>query len=278
MGLALGAGSSAGQVYEQVRGLSNFTIDFTSGQVVEGAASRGSFSGPAYSNINPAPTIFTRNRILTGALAQPVGTQVVMGDNAVLAAGAAGSLVSEVSFSVVNGNGGTTGGVPNPVVNVGANEVEAVVGIWNNPGAPNTFSPLEAAPALGLFSVALPALNSLFGGTFTVSGLEGLGINVTGSVFVGVFFRDAAGDLVNRANEASFYGQLLSNQAATVGSSDGATFFRERIGDGVGPADGLFGFAPPTVSNFQFEIVTVPAPASAALLGLGGLMASRRRR
>lgn len=269
-GLASGAAAS----FETAISTGVAQLNYGTGEWSYGVGGSEAINGTTYSNVNVATTTFTRNRITAGALAQPAGTTVIMGDSVNQVAGAAGGIIDEIRFSVVNGNSAAAGNVQN----VPAGEVQAVVAFWNNPGALNGTIVWETAPLLGAIAIDLPQLNSLFGGTYTVSGLSGLNIAVTQNMFMGVFFRDNAALPGNFALAASNYGQLVSNQGATIGASDNATFFRDRLGDGVGAADGLFGFAAPTVSNFNYEIKTIPTPGALAVLGLGGLVAGRRRR
>jgi len=226
----------------------------------------------AYSNINPASTAFTRNFGVNTP-----GTRWIMGDDLQNLNLSGGTVLDQMTFSVVNGNStaATGGGV---AINVPANQLIATVSIWAllpgdfAPTAPN----FETRVPLASFSVALPALNSLTFTNLTVSGLSSLNANLPANVWAGIVFDDNPLDPGDFSARAFRYGQVVSNQAATVGSSDGAFFFRDQI-NGVADAGG-FQFSPPTISNFTYEIQTVPAPGAAGLIGLGLFAATRRRR
>lgn len=226
----------------------------------------------AYTNVNLASTSFTRN---FGT--NTPGTRWIMGDDLQSLNLTGGTLLDEMTFSVVNGNSAsaTGGGV---AINVPANQLIATVAIWSilpgdfAPTAPN----FETRAPLGSFSVALPALNSLTFTNLTVTGLASLNINLTANVWAGVVFDDNPLDAGDFSSRAFRYGQVISNQAATVGFSDGAFFFRDQI-NGIADAGG-FQFAAPTISNFTFDLQTVPTPGAACLLGFGALAATRRRR
>jgi len=68
-----------------------------------------------------------------------------------------------------------------------------------------------------------------------------------------------------------------TNFASASGDAGSITFAvsaGDSFGFGVETVDGIFGPGVVNISNFRF----IPAPSSLALLGLGGLVASRRRR
>lgn len=234
--------------------------------------SEGERATAAYTNINLATTTFTRS-----FNTNTPGTSWLMGDDLQNLNLTGGSILDELTFSVVNGTGtGAAGG--GVAINVAASAILADIFLWDilptdfNPTAPN----FETKPLLGSLSVPLPALNSLQGSNFTLTGLGNLNINVgSGAIFAAVLFRDnpaVPGD----ATAAAFrYGQLVANQQATVGASANF-FFRDQV-NGLADAAGL-SFNPPLISNFNWAISTIPAPGAVAAFGLAGLAAARRRR
>lgn len=236
------------------------------------AQSAGERATAAYTNINLATTNFARN-----FSTNTPGTSWIMGDDLQNLNLTGGSIIDEVTFSVVNGasTSAVGGGV---AINVAANAILADVFFWDilasdfNPTAPN----FETKPLLGSITVALPALNSLQGSNFTITGLAAQNINVgSGAVFAGVLFRDNPSVASDDSAAAFRYGQLLANQPATVGTSANF-FFRDQIN---GAADALGqAFNAPIVSNFNWSISTIPAPGAVAAFGLAGLAAARRRR
>ncbi len=81
---------------------------------------------------------------------------------------------------------------------------------------------------------------------------------------------DTGGYLLN-----GVYTQLAANNSQGSGSVSIPVLAGDIIGYRVFSADGVFGPGTLTVKNFS---APVPAPASLALLGMGGLLAARRRR
>ncbi len=71
------------------------------------------------------------------------------------------------------------------------------------------------------------------------------------------------------------YNQLAANNAQGGGSVSVPVAAGDIIGFRVFSVDGVFGPGTLSVSNFT---APVPAPGSLALLGMGGLIAARRRR
>lgn len=81
---------------------------------------------------------------------------------------------------------------------------------------------------------------------------------------------DTGGYLLN-----GVYNQLAANNAQGGGSVSVPVAAGDIIGFRVFSVDGVFGPGTLSVSNFT---APVPAPGSLALLGMGGLIAARRRR
>ena len=78
-------------------------------------------------------------------------------------------------------------------------------------------------------------------------------------------------------------GAFFEDQGASLAGSSADGFWANSSADGkVQAADGPITFAAPNVAKSNVFLIinatAVPAPASAALLGLGGLVAARRRR
>jgi len=109
---------------------------------------------------------------------------------------------------------------------------------------------------LGTFSV----------GTLNSGDISGLGAflpeDPAGFTWMGVTFTNAVGVANADVGQAIF-------DPPTIGAS-GDLFFLDSFG--------FAGFGGDPVANFGNAITTVPAPSAFALLGLGGLVASRRRR
>jgi len=110
----------------------------------------------------------------------------------------------------------------------------------------------------GLGSLGVVTLNS--------GDLTGLGISLpegpAGFTWMGVTFTNAVGVANADVGQGIF-------DPPTVGAS-GDVFFLDSFG--------LAGFGGDPVANFGNALATVPAPGAFALFGLGGLVASRRRR
>lgn len=154
-------------------------------------------------------------------------------------------------------------------------------GVFNSSGSGNA-NPLNAATVdinffrasdssfIGGLGVNIaPSLAPGFFSTFTVSGLEGLGINLdTTEVIMTQTLR--AGTVTGGTIRAG----VVNLSPVTVGTAADSLFI-----DAADVGGGAAGFY--TIGGAPFFLagqVVVPAPASAALLGLGGLAAIRRRR
>lgn len=111
-------------------------------------------------------------------------------------------------------------------------------------------------------------LNAGFYSIATFTGLAGMGINL-----------DTAGILATQARTAhtgdSIRMGVASLNPVTIGSSPD-TFYKD---DPSSPPAGFYTFSGgATPAQIGYQVVAIPAPGAAALLGLGGLVATRRRR
>ncbi len=127
---------------------------------------------------------------------------------------------------------------------------------------------------IGGFNATLPALNLAAGGSsrisFPAAGLEGLNIFLPQNVLVSlqyntVTFSGTGGSIAN----AGFQTRAPIN----IGSSTDNLF---NVTGGGTPFN--FNGAPLANTGIFIDTNSVPAPGAAALLGLGGLIATRRRR
>lgn len=111
-------------------------------------------------------------------------------------------------------------------------------------------------------------LNAGFFSTVNVTGLEGLGINLDTTNLIVTQRRTASTGAANRLG-------FVSLNPLLAGTSSPSTFYASSTT--VGPA-GFYNLNPAgTQTNPGYRLV-VPTPATAALLGLSGLVATRRRR
>lgn len=110
---------------------------------------------------------------------------------------------------------------------------------------PATFG---SAPTYFDLEIPLPS------GTFSLGGFNNLGFSIETSNF-------------------SYSGQF----GFQVGVSSGPGFITNNASFYNGSSWSLFSFNP-NPAQFAFQVYEVPAPGSAALLGVGGLMVARRRR
>lgn len=225
-------------------------------------------AGAVYSNIDGATYLSAANGGATAGANGSFITQLIADD--VTPFGGAGGSVTEFTFGVSNQNAvavlvrprvrfwfaNGAGGAPGTYYNLPAN-----IGF--------TFAPISILPGQNAFSSPVAP------GTFTVPG---------GTVWAGWTF-----DTVNAAGtgstgvtqaELNNVGQLYGN-APTIGTSADRLWLSNAAGSFFGvanPAGTVFAspFSGNPLGNQFFELI--PSPSSMALLGLGGLMAARRRR
>lgn len=126
---------------------------------------------------------------------------------------------------------------------------------------------------IGGFTVNTGAinLNTGFFTTLNVGGLDGLNIDLdTTDVIV-------TQSVLSRVGAASRLG-LISSNPVSIGSSIAPLYIDAAdVGGGVAGFYNITSGGAPISFNAGYQVV-VPAPASAAMLGLGGLFAARRRR
>jgi len=182
-----------------------------------------------------------------------------------------GAVINTIRFSVANLN----------TVGVSA---RARLRFWNADGAgggPGTYYSTIVGAATAASAVGFTFNPITFGPGVTV--LTG---TFTGSEFaipttkfwVGLTFdNNNGGDQTALFNNM---GQGIFNPV-DLGSSNDEAFQTTGAGSFFGtgnPAGSLFNFNGAPVANFGWEFVAVPTPGASALLGLGGLLAARRRR
>ncbi len=221
-------------------------------------------AGAVYSNIDGA----TYTGVANGN-AQPDGTGAfitsLVADD-ITPFGGAGGAVTQFSFGVSNANtvpvsvrprvrfwfangaGGTPGAYYNQPANVGF-----------------SFNPITIAPGLSSFFSTVAA------GSFNVP---------AGAIWAGWTFDTVGTTLGTTQAQLNNVGQLYGN-APTIGTSADRLFVTNAAGSFFGTAnpvgsDLVSPFQGNPLGNQFFELI--PSPSSVALLGLGGLLAARRRR
>jgi hypothetical protein len=220
--------------------------------------SRSPSPGAGYSNI----TTFTGFVVANGSATVQAGNDItaLLADDCVTIA--PGMNVTQFSFSVGNGNSVTV--TARPRVRFWAND-----GTGGAPGtflAGFTFNPISfTASNVGLFSATIAA-GSLI-------------VPANGVIWAGMTFDDNTGTTGATAAQLNNLGQGTFNPV-DVGSSADRDFLTSAAGSFLvnNPTGAIrpspFGANP--VANYAWEFV--PAPSSLGLLGLGGLLAARRRR
>jgi len=165
-------------------------------------------------------------------------------------------------------------------------------------GATTLYSNIDAGTGYVAFPAAAGALGfddyvSTSASSFNLSSFRFVGGNVNAGTTMNVEFYNAAGDtLVNAFSVAlpsagAFIWNITLNTTFTVDGAgvvqlvsddlSGGQWYLGDAGPTVGSEDVLFGGGGDGVYSHNFELNT-PAPGSVALLGLGGLVATRRRR
>lgn len=256
VGIAAGAsGAMADMVAEQAfySGVS-YSVDMRTGaQVTTGGNSRSDRgTGPVVIQDslpgNPAPAANI-------GFSQASALNPRYGDDYIPIAG--GNL-DQIGISLFNSSS-TASGTPTPIT-------AASVNVWFFDAL--TFTTFGASTPLGNFNAAFNFTSPLNPGFFTtmgVTGIGGLGINVPSTGALMMYQWTVTG--------STRHG-FVSIATPTVGTSGGTDFYMSGSA-----AEGFYNLSgtPTPVVNVSMAWV-VPAPASASLLALGGLVAARRRR
>lgn len=222
---------------------------YSFGQPVEGNQAEAS---AWYSNING----FTGQGFANGGAALQgtnTITRLVMDDITPVG----GGTVNFIRFTVAN-------------FNTAAVSVRARIRFWDDaaglPGTQNpagfSFNPINFAPGVTI-------LTGTLGNALTIPNAK---------FWAGITFDNNSGGTGATLAQMNNIGQGLFNPPA-IGSSGDVAFLTTAAGSFFivnNPAGSTFNFGGTPPANFGWEFV--PAPGSLALLGLGGLFASRRRR
>ena len=208
--------------------------------------------GNATGNVRGGTTVFTNLQagFTANAAFSSTDLTAVFGDQ--LATVGTGRL-QEFSFTLFNS--GTSAGV--------LNSAEVAI---------NFFRASDSS-LIGGFNVNTGAINlgTGFFTTLNVTGLDGLNINLDTTDII------VTQSVLSLVGSASRLG-LVSANPVSIGSSVPALYIdASTVGGGVAGFYNITSGGTPISFNAGYQVV-VPTPASAALLGLGGLVASRRRR
>lgn len=219
------------------------------GQPVEGTMAQ---AGSWYSNIDG----FTGQGFAHGGAALQgtnTITRLVMDDITPVA----GGTVNYIRFSVAN-------------FNTVAVSVRARIRFWDDAGGlPGNQNPAGFSFNPFSFGPGVTILTGTLGGALTVPNAK---------FWAGMTFDNNSGGTGATLAQMNNFGQGLFNPPA-IGSSGDVAFETTAAGSFFivnNPPGSTFNFGGAPVANFGWEFV--PAPSSLALLGLGGLVASRRRR
>lgn len=172
----------------------------------------------------------------------------------------AGGNLDQIGISLFNSSS-TASGTPTPIT-------AASLNVWFFDSA--TFTTFAGSTALGTFNATFnfgaTPLNPGFFTTLGVTGIGGLGINLPATSTLMLYQWNVTG--------SARHG-FASLATPNIGTTGGTDFYLQSSTQ----AEGFFNLAgTPTPSvNVAMQWV-VPAPASASLLALGGLVAARRRR
>lgn len=227
-----------GIVPETAQYAGSITIDIRTGQVTAGSTRAGT---TRYDNTATPATVATSSTNLS----------TIWGDECFTTG--TGTL-DEFSCSIYNSSSSAT-----PMVSTGLS-----VGF-------NAMSGGVIGAAIGGFNGTVTFTSPLSPGFFTIvtfTGLSGLGtpINLsTTDVLVAQQLSSTVGS--TRAG-------IACSSPVSIGSSP-TTFYKN---DPSSPPAGFYTFGATTPGDPMYKIVTIPASGSLALIGLGGLVAGRRRR
>jgi hypothetical protein len=217
--------------------------------------------GAGYSNIDN----FTGGAYAAGGAAGGI-TKMIMDDCVFAGPLLTGQQIQTVRFSVFNGNAGTVA-------------TRARIRFWfadGAGGAPGTYYNLPGAVGFTFNAFSFAS------GVTILTGNLGAGLNFASpapgmTLWAGMTF-DNVGTATTNAQLDNF-GMGIHNPPI-IGSSSNNFFQTTNPGsffNVANPAGAITSFNDGTAGNFGWEFV-VPAPSSLALLGLGGLVAGRRRR
>lgn len=168
----------------------------------------------------------------------------------------------------------------NTVRGIGA----TLTSLSNSSNAAGSYGPLTAGGDAGIASVNIGdnghIINATSAVTVNAGGISGLGIiaagplSGSGGLTSGITADQATDALAILWTPSNYSARTVSfNSAAAGAAGDNFLWVRQGTSGSVGIAVNA------TVSgSSSFSVNIVPAPASAALLGLGGLVAARRRR
>jgi uncharacterized protein (TIGR03382 family) len=247
--LAVVAGAASGAWGDIVVSDAHLIANFPLGQSVQLGGFADAGANALYSNIDN----FTAGAVYPGGAAlSPLTTNVIMDDVNMTAA--TNGPAAKVTFSVANAN-------------TVATSARIRIRFWDNSGtgggpgvlvAAFSFNPIAFAPGGSLFffnpNVALPQnmwIGSFFdnsGTTATAADLNNLGVLTFNPPVIGT------------SGDQDF---LTAAPSTAPGSNPAGTIRPSPLG-------------PALVANYGYEVI--PSPSSFALLGLGGLVALRRRR
>ena len=240
-GLALAAAAGSAQAEFETAQFGNaYTIDARTGTMVA-SSGFGSRATAIYSN-TASPANFGVSSNSLGAIWGDEMTTVGTGT------------LDELQFGVFNS---TSGG------NVGA---------FQNATATINFYRSVDGSSLGGFNVTLAnvGLAAGFYTIFTVTNLSGLGVNLDTT---GIIMTQQLSGVTGGTNRMG----VVSLQPVTIGST-GTSLYVSGAANVGGGAAGYYNFGNPILNGALAAQISIPAPSAMALLGLGGLVATRRRR
>lgn len=145
-------------------------------------------------------------------------------------------------------------------------------GLFQNATATISFFRASNGSALGSFNVNITnaGLTAGFFTIFTVTNLSGLGINLDTT---GIIMTQQLSGVTGGTNRMG----VVSMQPVAIGST-GTSLYVSGAANIGGGAAGFYNFGNPVLNGALAAQISIPAPSAMALLGLGGLVATRRRR